>query len=816
MRTLIFATAISLLFIQSVSAKDFVRPGANIALNKTCVLNPAGDYSGCRDADDAKQLTDGTVQAGTLEKPMWEQEPGVCWRLVVPVIVTVDLGEVKPIRGLAFHTAAGTGEFTWPTVIRILVTDNEKEFYEVGELITLSEKKGLPAKEGYADHWYWTDELRTHGRYVTLILSGFPFIQTDEIEVYAGEQEWVKQPHEGECIKDVRAYAISQQVRRAIAKRIQSDIDLIGAKVQKAAINEEASKGILVELNAAGKDIGKLPDGYDLSYRAIVPLDPLHQRVFSAQAKLWQAEGLPVLTVWQSGLWDSLSHLADPAKTQTVVRVDMMMNEYRAGSFNLSNATQKPMTVDVRFEGLPGGSAPEYIQVNEVFWTDTSRSGVVASALPEAKRQGEGYQVEVLPGLTRQVWLTFHPTDLKPGTYEGKILVNGEGVKAEIPLTLKVYPIRFPDAPTLAFGGWDYLNQDGGFGNNPFTESNRQAILKHFREHFVSAPWATGEAMPQGTYDDTGRMIKNPDTSNFDTWLTRWPSAKRYYVYTSFREKFDRWGSDEPEAETAFVSWIKFWDQYVRSKGINPENMYLLILDEPANAEQDALILNWAKILRKSGVGFKIWEDPIHTDITKANPEMLALCDAVCSNLTFFLNADQVHRDFFLRQREQGRELEFYSCAGPAMTLDPYAYYRLHAWSCWQYGATVQYFWCLTDTGLGSSWNEFASKRPGYAFSLVFLDGTSITAAKPMEAAREGIEDYEYFVMLKSVLAAAEKNGVPGELIAKAKSLLTDVPVQVIEKAGTNLEWNAKIDRDIADKVRVEVLEMIQTLQSAK
>ena len=133
-------------------------------------------------------------------------------------MVTIDVGEVKPIRGVSYHTAGGFADVWWPLTIRILVAGEDGQFHEVGDLVQLSEEKHGPlapkkatdamwALDGmsfnqaevhhhynlhrdrypgkmtaelreqilrdlykyraahYGTYRYWTDRLRTHGRY---------------------------------------------------------------------------------------------------------------------------------------------------------------------------------------------------------------------------------------------------------------------------------------------------------------------------------------------------------------------------------------------------------------------------------------------------------------------------------------------------------------------------------------------------------------------------------------------------------------------------------------------------------------------------
>ena len=156
--------------------------------------------------------------------------------------------------------------------------------------------------------------------------------------------------------------------------------------------------------------------------------------------------------------------------------------------------------------------------------------------------------------------------------------------------------------------------------------------------------------------------------------------------------------------------------------------------------------------------------------------------------------------------------LDLYSCSGPVRQLDPYSYHRLQAWACWLYGANSTFFWALGDGGGGSSWNEYAAR--GHAYVPYFLDGTSVTPGKHMEAIREGIEDYEYFVMLRARVMKAEAGGRVGPALERARRLLAEGAHQVCHAKGAHdMSWSDAKDRSLADAVRVEILEAMTALE---
>ena len=396
----------------------------------------------------------------------WAQLSTVGWQEKTPSILTLDLGAVKPIRGVSFHTAAGFADVRWPLTIRILVAGEDREFHEIGDLVELSaqqhgplvptkasdamwDREGMrftdaeiydhfdrhrdryPQKEvspetapadlqdlneqrvaQYGTHRYWTDRLRTHGRYVSLVVWNEPYTFVDEIEVYAGEPEWVNEPLPGPAIPDLKAYAGRLAIQKGIRTRLVRDIEALREAAVEKGVPLQTRNEVLGELAAVEGEWGSaIAFGDD--FQAVLPLNSWHERVLRTQAWLWRAKGLEPLTFWRSNLWDPLPLIGTPdTAAELAVEVHLMRKEYRAAAFNVSNSSDEPMQVLFRLSGLPGGDNPAYVTVHEVAWTDT-RSGVpVAAALPEVTADEDNlYAVTVPSGMTRQVWLTFHPVD---------------------------------------------------------------------------------------------------------------------------------------------------------------------------------------------------------------------------------------------------------------------------------------------------------------------------------------------------------------------------------------------------------------------
>jgi len=610
-----------------------------------------------------------------------------------------------------------------------------------------------------------------------------------------------------------RAYAQDEapalKIREGVKNRITTDIHDLRQVVEATKLSQTQRDGLLEDIAAAETAFLNEPGEYGDGFRAVLPLTGAHARLFGVQAALWRLQGYAPLTIWQADLWGNLGLWDPPKREGAAVAVHMMLNEYRAGAFNISNASPEAARISLRIEGMPGGANPACITVHQVEWTDTRTGRVVAAALPEAAREGDNYVIEVPSGMTRQVWLTFHPIDVAAGVHNGRIVLNAGGAQLETPLTLTLYPFRFPDQPALHSGGWDYTAAAGIYG---VTDANLEAFLKHCRDHFVDSPWEGKKVIPEGTYDAQGNMASPPDTAAFDAWVKRWEGARRFCAFPNAGSSFAGFDVGTPQFENAVKAYAAFWANHMKELGLESSQLIWLLIDETSDLETDTLVVAWAKAIRAGETGIQIWEDPIHGDMSKAHPELGSVCHILCPNRTMFLRAPEKYARYFLEQRDKGVTLEFYSCRGPARLLDPYAYHRMQAWSCWQHQAISTNFWAWGDNAGVSSWNEYLAPRTAY--TPFFIDAVSVTAGKHMEACRESIEDYEYLVMLARAVASAGKDRPDSEAARHARKLLVEIPGRVLNPATLDaFWWRDPLDRTTADTARLEILEALAALE---
>jgi hypothetical protein len=311
-------------------------------------------------------------------------------------------------------------------------------------------------------------------------------------------------------------------------------------------------------------------------------------------------------------------------------------------------------------------------------------------------------------------------------------------------------------------------------------------------------------------------MPNPPEFTNFDVWSARWPGVRNYRVCLGVGTTFNGCQMGTQEFNAAVATWINayvaHWTEPApEGMGLNLNQIALHLVDEPLDAAMANTVTQWANAIHAAQPNLKVWSDPRFSDPSVAYAQtMFQAVDILCPDRTTFITATEDFRNVYRQQAAAGKKLDFYCAEGSSSTLDPYSYYRLQAWTCMKENATGMHYWAFGDAQ--ECWNEYNLLRLGYTYSPLFLDATTITGGKPMEAIREGVEDYEYLVMLKNRIAELEAGNNPPPL-DEARALRDSAADAVLNATGAGqLNLADTKDRGIADQKRLEILDMLEAL----
>jgi hypothetical protein len=591
---------------------------------------------------------------------------------------------------------------------------------------------------------------------------------------------------------------------------LRTDLDAVCAGIAPAPLDEVAraalrarAEGLQAEIEA----LDQVPEGVTTT---ILPLNDLHARIYALQAPLLRAHGRRGLSVWDAYRYDPLHPLQAPAAPPARpagLSVRLLRNEARAEVLNLTNATDEPVTATLKATGA--GRPAAYLGLREVLFTDTRELIPVAAALGPAVPAAEGLQTTVPAGTTRQLWLAFSSRDLAAGDYAADLAISAPGQEVVIvPLRLRVAALALPGRFSIAIGGWDETNNRGGYD---VTAENMLPLIRNLREHGVNMPWSNPQVMPTpGEYDAEGNLTAPPDFTAWDEWVGRWSGAACWGLFPNVQRAFAGEPMGTPRFNRMVGAWATAWARHAEGQGIKPGQIMILLVDEPSRPEQDEVIVAWAKAIHAAQPEMVIWNDPLHQEPEGAAADFYATSNVLCPNANRFLGGGQAYQDFFVAQQQAGRDLWFYSCSGPAKLLDPATYWRGQFWLNIRYGGKGSCYWAFGDEA-GNSWNAYAQARASY--SPLFLSKTQVTDAKPMEAIREGAEDYETFMLLRRRVDEVEQRGVKSAALAQARALLTSGPDEAVAiMGGEKQRWETPKDRQIMDRLRLRALDLLETL----
>ncbi|OGV63820.1 MAG: hypothetical protein A3K19_04930 [Lentisphaerae bacterium RIFOXYB12_FULL_65_16] len=777
----------------------------NVAKGKSYTFSIPPNYSYCADPDDKTQLTDGVLTSGYF----WTQKTTVGWSSTL-VGIDLDLSQVLPIRGLSYSTAAGVADVGWPESISVLVSDDGKAYYFAGDLVALAEGGRPAADGGYRTFTFRTQALQTKGRYVRLAIcpSGGNYLFCDEIEVYRGDDAWLaKQPTTRPIPGDQFNFAFRW------CKRMNSDLGAMKDRLAAATVPDAAK----AELGAQLEEVGKALDGFTFtgdpkSFRAILPFDDAHRRLFALHGRILAAEGFAPLTVWHKYRYAQMALLERPsAKDVPSLDLRMMRNEHRAEVLNLTNAAPEPMRATVQITGLPSGDNPPYVSVYQVEYVDTRENKVVADALVELKAENGVFTTTVPAGMTRQIWFSFFPgKDVAPGKHQGTVVVRQGDAVTSVPFTLNLVAGVFPDRTDLTCGLWDYA--DGpAYG---MTLQNREMAIRDMKAHYVTLALGSGKvkALPAADgVDADGNLTKPLDFTGFDEWLKLWPDAPYYQIYYCVLPNSTFAGKKrgtEP-FNRAMKQWAEAWDKHAREVGLTQGRLQFAFLDEPGNQEAYETSRQWTEAFKAGSKEIAVFIDPqLYGDFMNYVPQALESGDILCPLLAQYTTGSDELRQMFQGFRAKGKQLWFYMAHGPNRLFDP-SYFRLHFWYCYRYGATGAGFWAYGDTGgVPSNWNEYVAEK-GTSYSLPYLAPDSVTPSKHWEAFREGIEDNQYLRLLAA-------RGDTGKQLAAQLAEDATVRTETITRKDPRLPWCDNTPCAFADDARLKALDMLEKTEPAK
>lgn len=792
---------------------------ANIALGARYTLDPAPNYPLCTDADDNVQLTDGKRVFSRAEPRLWAHKGTVGWNSLNAIpVVTMDLGRVQKISGASYSTGAGKGGVSWPRSVYLLVSDDNRTWKPVGDLVKLNHRKKPPTEDAIDGapiaYRYVADDLRASGRYVAVAIQPqmgkANFVFCDEIEIHASDngptQQGTPLPEQG--LGGIRAFMAKNLFGNFLQERITQDADTVSGLIAQSALPEETRNNLLKRIQAArnSADNEETPD--PATFKTVFPFNAGQAAIHSTYGAFLKAAGVSPLVVTKQHRYFPTGRFLDPKSvpgTQEGVHIEMMRNEVRHDAITLTNATEGPLPVTLRLASGDLDLLP-HLKISFVPWTDTLELKAVADALPFTEPKDGVFHAVLPAGLSTKVWISVNSAALPAGEYSGSLDIAHDGEKVAVPFSLRISPLAM-NRPRLSCGMWDYMHPAPL--PSGLTRENTPQALALMKSHGIDISWALKTVLPwpeASAFDDKNTLVRPLDFRALETWVHDQKDARRFFVFANVGKSFAGADMNTPAFEARVGEWVRALSAKLGELKVPLDHFALQLVDEPKTDAQDEIVVAWARAIRKANGDLPIFQNPTWMNPREAkNQDALTLPHILSPYAIRYEEGGSTVREFFEERRQAGQALWFYLCDGPIRHFDPTAYYRNFAWFAFAKNAGGVNFWALADIGGGiSSWNEYTLKRANFA--APFFAPDSVTDSIHFTAIQEGLADHELLSMIRDRLETPPNP----EWRDEAARFLAETPNEVLGNTAFNRPWDEAKDADRTDLWRIKALRLLE------
>jgi len=428
--------------------------------------------------------------------------------------------------------------------------------------------------------------------------------------------------------------------------------------------------------------------------------------------------------------------------------------------------------------------------------------------------------VALEPGRNQPFWITVRvPAGTLAGDYRGLIHIAANGSSRQVPLQVHVWGFDLPQETHVRSGFGLSQRLIRRYHNLDTEEEYRQVselYLRSFAEHRVApysvgadigVEWQTspqGEIEPQLDFSAFDAAAENAlDEFGFNSFVLGLQGLGGGTFESRRLGEIAGHAQGTPEHEAAFTRYVRAVQDHLEQRGWL-DKAYIYWFDEPEEKDYD-FVRDGMALIGRAGPKLTrmLTEHP--------TPALYGAVDLWC--IPTYMLEEQPVRD----RQAAGEEIWWYLCTGPkapyfTLFLDHYGTeMRLWLWETWKYGLDGILVWqtnywtssaAYPNPALQNPWDDPMSwvssygRRPGVRQPWGNGDGrffyppnrdpandTTKHLEGPVpsirwELLRDGIEDYEYFRLLRQEIVRLKASGADPALYAEAAELL-EVPAEV-------------------------------------
>ena len=472
---------------------------------------------------------------------------------------------------------------------------------------------------------------------------------------------------------------------------------------------------------------------------------------------------------------------------------------------NLVSLGPEPFSVRVEpadLTGPDGAKAPwqDHLTLLQVVWMPTRFGGEIPDMLPA---MNPGRTVQLAPGGFAQVWLVVDTKDLAPGEWHLNLRFQSlthSAASADATLSLDVLPVALPYPYPWKLCNWAWPTA--------FPQPLRDRVIESLISHGSNVLYAPA---PSRACDEQGNLVGEVDWSQLDELVAKAKAGDPFLFFTSLPLNAPPGVAQDSDAwKKAFKAWMGEFVAHLASIGIGYRDFAFYPVDEPGNSGHTGIeqLIAAAKVLREADPQAPIYADPAGGAYpTEWIRELDPWVDVWAPASGLSSRAD-IREIISTRSRRTGRSRHvwMYDAVGNVRALSPLDFYRRQPWVALRNGARGSGFWVYSYSNL---WGMGTANEPDYG--TVAIDRTDVVESRRWRATHDGIQDVTAVVLLDDAIANAEKSGVAGALVEKAKA----ARAAAVAAMAPESDYEAELPLQVLQRSRRQVADALLMLRDA-
>jgi hypothetical protein len=548
-----------------------------------------------------------------------------------------------------------------------------------------------------------------------------------------------------------------------------------------------------------------------------------------------QRLGMGALGWWCESAWKVGAELGHPMggmRPSRGVRIEAARGEYEAAQLVLNPGRRDGVLQKVEVGELRAKKGDAKIPASAISIMEVA---TVKVEHPSDYLGEPGEYPDPLPPLVtplklpanrnQALWILVHvPEDVPGGYYEGEIAITTDAGPGKVSLRVEVFDFVLPKESHLRSGFGLDTNEIKRYHKLKTKEQELEVYdlyMKSFAEHRIAPYSFYAHAPIQIKFEGQGAekqvkigweafdaaAQKYLDGMNLNAFMLQVQGLGGGTFHHRVEGSFGGAKVGTPEYERLIGDYLKQLETHLKEKGWL-KKAYVYWFDEP-DPKDYAFVVDVMKRMKQHAPGLcrMLTEQP--------EKDLLGHVDLWCG-LT-----PEWKRETVAERRAAGEEVWWYVCCGPKAPYiglfieHPGVELRLWGWQSWQYGVQGILIWQTNYWTSGTAfpktlqdpWQDPMSYVSGYGVpegAKQFWgngDGRFFypprrdpnQAGEPViappisslrwEALRDGVEDYEYFVLLKEAIEKA-RGKADAATLNEAQALLT-VPAEISKDTTT-------------------------------